>query len=354
MPSHRSESYPGTMKKEYFKILGLKPGSSDKEIRSAYKKLAKKYHPDVNPGNKQAEEKFKEISEAYEVLSDPEKRSKWESGDLDFESFFRNAGAARGPGASARGAETFSSFRFNDAEDLGAVFENLFGGTAGRGRAGAARRPFPGADLQYQASIGFEEAVRGTTLRIPLARTVACTACHGTGSIRAGKTSVEPCTTCGGTGTRRVSETIQVRIPPGAEDGSRVRVAGKGEGGEGGGPSGDLYVVLQVQPHPYFRREGKDIILDVPLTVSEAALGTRIDVPTIDGRVTLTVPGGSSSGQRLRLKGRGVPSRSNASRGDQIVVLQIVTPRTLNPQSRKVFEELQRLNLDNPREGTGW
>ncbi|HZI93622.1 MAG TPA: J domain-containing protein [Patescibacteria group bacterium] len=372
------------MKKDYFAILGLKPGASEKEIRSAYKKLAKKYHPDVNPNKKQGDEKFKEISEAYEVLTDPEKRRKWESGDTDFESFFRESRGSAGRGAPRGGAS--STFRFEDSADLGSIFGDLFSG-AGMGRE-ASYGPAQGADLQFQASITFEDAVKGTTLRIPLARTVSCDSCRGEGFVRSGKPKNcancggsgrvtsgrgpmrmatacpschgtgkapgEPCRTCGGTGTQHSNETIQVRIPPGAEDGSRVRVAGKGEAGALGGPPGDLFVVLRVTPHAYFRRDGKDIILELPLTVTEAALGTRIDVPTVDGRVTLTVPAGSSSGQRLRLKGRGVPSRNGPAPGDQIVMLQIVTPKSLSAESKKILEELQRLNPDNPRSALGW
>lgn len=361
------------MKKDYFAILGLSPSASEKEIRSAYKRLARKHHPDMNPGNKQAEEKFKEISEAYAVLSDPGKRRKWERGEtLDFESIFGGAGRG-GPG------DPFVGFGFEK------IFEDLLGGPRGRARASSPER---GADLQYEASLGFEEAIRGTSLEIPLARTVACVACSGRGfrslgspaacpacggrGQRAmgqgpfriattcpecggsGQTPGESCPTCGGSGARRVSETIQVRIPAGVADGGRVRVSGKGEGGRRGRPAGDLYVVLHVRPHAYFRREGRDIVLDLPLTIAEAALGAKIEVPTIAGPVTLTVPQGSASGQRLRLKGRGVPAPRGGVAGDQIAMLQIVTPTRLDPETRRHLEELGRLDPSDPRSGLGW
>jgi len=334
------------MKKDYFAILGLKPSATDKEIRSAYKKLAKKYHPDLNPNNKQAEEKFKEISEANDVLTDPEKRRMWELGESDFESFARQARKGRRKGGAPD--QDFSGFRFEEAGDLGSILGDLFGGMGGAGARGRRGR---GADLQTETTLTFDQAIHGTTLRIPLARMGVCPTCHGAGTIpgRSG-----PCPECHGMGTRPVNETIQVRIQPGAEDGSRVRVAEKGEAGAHGGPAGDLYVVLRVAPHPYFSRDGLDLVLEVPLTVTEASLGTRIDVPTIDGKVTLTVPPSSSSGQKLRLKGRGILSRNGAGRGDQIVVLQIVTPRKLDERSRKLLEELEQLNPTRPREGLGW
>ncbi|HKY30983.1 MAG TPA: J domain-containing protein [Candidatus Polarisedimenticolia bacterium] len=343
------------MKKDYFAILGVKPSASDKEIRSAYKRLAKKHHPDVNPNDKAAEEKFKEISEAYEVLTDPDKRRRWESGGEDFSDFFRRRGARRrGGGPSPE--DIFSGQEFGGA-DFGSILNDLFEGMGGGGFGGAAGRsargprPSRGSDLQAEAAIGFEEAMRGTTLRIPLAHTVTCSACGGMGRMRSGR---GPCPRCGGTGAQRSTETIQVRIPPGVEDGGRVKIPGKGEAGHAGGPPGDLYVVMRVAPHPYFRREGGDVVLDLPLTIQEAASGARIEVPTLDGKVTLTVPPGSRSGQRLRLKGKGAAARAGQAGGDQIVVLQIIPPRAVDDRSRSLLEELARLHPGNPRAGLGW
>ncbi len=356
------------MKKDYFAILGVKPSASQKEIKSAYKKLAKKYHPDLNPDNKRAEERFKEISEAHDVLTDPEKRRKWEAGDVDFESVFRAAGP-RGHGEGARGAagagDPFSVFEFSSTGDLGGIFGDLFGamggartadGARGAGARARSRSRGAGADLQYEATLTFEEAVRGTTVGIALARTVTCEVCGGAGLIRKGgsRSRGEACGNCSGVGAIMREDKLQVRIPPGAEDGSRMRVTGKGEAGARGGPPGDLYVVLRVTPHRYFRREGRDILLDLPLNIAEAALGTQITVPTIDGPVKLTVPASSSSGQRLRLKERGVHAPPGGKRGDQIVVLQIVTPRSIDAASRGMLEEFDRLNPTDPRAGIGW
>ena len=343
------------MKKDYFAILGVKPSASEKEIRSAYKRLAKKHHPDVNPGNKKAEEKFKEISEAYDVLTDPEKKRKWEAGDADFESLFRGAGGRSGQRGGGAGRST--RIDIDGMGDLGGIFGELFGGT-GTARGRRARGPSAGADLQYPATISFLEAVSGTTLRIPLARTVVCQTCQGEGSVRrsggSGRASRQVCAVCDETGRIRVNEDIQVRIPPGVDNGGKVRVPGRGEAGEIGGPPGDLYVELSVTPHPFYRREGRDIILDLPLTIVEATFGAKVDVPTIEGRVTLTVPPGAGSGQRMRLKGRGVPSRDGSSRGDQIVILQIVTPRSLDARSREILGEFGQLNPASPRTGLGW
>jgi len=328
------------MKKDYYAILGVNQGAPEKEIRSAFKRLARRYHPDVNPGDAKAEEKFKEISEAYAVLSDPEKKKRWEQGEqFDFESFFRG-----------QGGFSFSGGGVSGAGGLDEILSELFGGGAAGGFGRSGFRSAPGADLQYEASIGFLQAVQGTELEIPLARTVHCGQCHGTGRAAG---SSGPCPRCRGTGTERRNETIRVKIPAGVDDGARVRVGGKGEAGSQGGPQGDLYVVLRVRPHPYFTRQGEDIILNLPLTVGEAALGTKIDVPTIDGKVSLSVPPGSSSGRRLRLRGRGVPSRSG-TRGDQIVVVQIITPERPDSRSRELLEEFDQRNPISPRSDLGW
>ena len=345
------------MKKDYWAILGLKPGASEKEIRSAYRRLARKYHPDVNPNNKQAEEKFKEIGEAHEVLTDPKKRQVWEMGGPEFDFF----GAGGGPG----GARTHT-YRWDEGGPAGAGGFNVEGGDfgsilndlfAGMGRGGAARGGSSfdsrGSDLQFETEIGFDEAVNGTTLRIPLARTVTCDQCGGSGRIRSGSRRATACPKCGGTGLQRVTEDIQARIPPGAEDGSRVRLQGKGEAGPRGGPSGDLFIQLRVRPHRFFRREGSDIVLDVPLTFAEAGLGTRLAVPTMGGKVELTIPPGTSSGQRLRLKGRGVQPAAGGAKGDQIVVVQIVSPDPADPAARRGLEQLEGRQPD-PRAGLGW
>ncbi len=343
------------MKKDYWAILGLKPGASEKEIRSAYRKLARKHHPDVNPNNKQAEERFKEIGEAHEVLTDPKKRQAWEMGGPEFD-FFGQGGPRPGGGRTYRwdsGGPTGAG-GFSTEGDFGSILNDLFSGMGRSGaRGGAGPFEMRGSDLQYEAEISFEEAVNGTTLRIPLARTVTCDVCGGTGRIRSGSRRATACTRCGGTGVQRASEDIQARIPPGAEDGSRVRLPGKGEAGERGAPPGDLFIQLRVRSHRFFRREGRDILLDVPLTFTEAALGTRLEVPTLGGKVALTIPPGTSSGQRLRLKGRGVASISAGERGDQIVIVQIVAPKP-DDSTGKLLEELAKHQQVDPRAGLGW
>lgn len=342
------------MTRDYYQVLGVKPGASDAEIRSAYKKLAKKYHPDVNPGSKTAEESFKDVSEAYQVLSDPQKRRSYDAA--------RSMGAGpRGfgwpPGGTGPGGgrSPFGNARVNgvdfesvDLGDLGGIFADIFG----RGAPGATG-PSRGADLEYEASIDFDEAVHGTTITIPLARTVTCPVCGGSGTATSGSRG-GTCRRCGGRGVVRSSETLSTRIPAGALDGSRVRVAGAGEAGPRGGPPGDLYVILRVRPHRYFSREGDDIILDLPLSYGEAALGARVEVPTIDGRASLTVPPGTRSGRRLRLRGKGVPFKDRNGRGDQIVVISIVPPGMTDGKVKDLLKELDRLDNGDPRGSLDW
>jgi DnaJ-class molecular chaperone len=343
------------MTRDYYQVLGVKPGASDAEIRAAYKKLAKKYHPDVNPGSKAAEESFKDVSEAYQVLSDPQKRRSYDAA--------RSMGA--GPrgfgwppgGQGARGGRNpFGDVRVNtvdfnnvDLGDLGGIFADIFG----RGAAGATG-PSRGVDLEYEASIDFDEAVHGATITIPLARTVTCPVCGGSGKASSGTRGGGSCRRCGGGGAVRSSETLTTRIPPGALDGSRVRVPGAGEAGARGGPPGDLYVVLRVRPHRYFSREGDDIILELPLSYAEAALGARVEVPTIDGRASLTIPPGTRSGRRLRLRGKGVTFKDRDGRGDQIVVVSIVPPHKTEGKVKDLLRELDRLDSGDPRGSLDW
>lgn len=339
------------MTRDYYDVLGVKPGATVAEIRSAYKKLAKKHHPDMNPGNKSAEETFKEVSEAYQVLSDPEKRRQYDAirsmtGHGRGRGFGTGAGAG---GAAGRGPVGFEGFDFGsvDLENLGGIFSDLFG----RGAPGVAS-PRRGLDLEYEASVDFDEAVHGTTIKVPLARNVTCSACGGAGTGPGGGRG-SACRRCGGEGAVRSTDTLTVRIPAGAADGSRVRVPGGGEAGRRGGPPGDLYAVLRVKPHRYFRREGDDIVLELPLSFAEAALGTKVDVPTIDGRAKVTVPQGTHSGQRFRLRGKGVPMR-DGGRGDQIVVVSIVPPRKPDARVRDLLKELERLDDGEPRGNLDW
>jgi molecular chaperone DnaJ len=346
------------MTRDYYDVLGVKSSASDAEIRAAYKRLARKHHPDMNSGSKSAEESFKDISEAYQVLGDPQKRRQYDALRAmggSSRGFGYGPGGPSGPhagrgasGGFGPGGVDFSSFGF---EDLGGIFSDLFG----RGSPGSAG-PRRGIDLEYEASIDFDEAVRGTTITIPLARNVTCPTCEGTGVVGgSGRSSGgTACRRCGGEGTVRSSDTIHARIPAGAEDGSKVRVAGAGEAGRMGGPPGDLYVVMRVRPHRYFRREGDDILLDVPLSFAEAALGAKVSVPTLSGHSTLTVPAGTRSGQRFRLRGKGVPAREGRGQGDQIVVVAIVPPRKLEARTRDLLKELDRLDNGDPRRDLDW
>ena len=279
-------------KKDYYEILGVARDASEKEIKAAYRRLARKVHPDVNPGDARAEEKFKEVSEAFAVLSDPDKRAKYDRGG--HEAF----GADFDPFAGF----DVSQFGFGG---LGDLFE-MFGGRGARG-------PRRGSDLEFEVRIPFLEAVLGTTVDLSLPR--------GEGS----------------------ASRVKVRIPAGIDDGGRVRVAGKGAGGRGGAPAGDAYLRVRVEPHPLFRREGKDLTCEVPVGIARASLGGPVDVPTLDGHATIQIPPGTRSGQRFRLRGRGVPGRGSVPAGELYAVIQIVPPKVVDGRLKELLEEVDRL-----------
>ena len=407
-----------TATKDYYGSLGVKKNASTEEIRKAFRKLARKYHPDVNPGDKKAEEKFKEISEANDVLSDPKKRKIYDqlgyySDNIDpaaAEAYARGGGfgaggfGTSGPGAggggfrgSTGGTRTqdipfdFGGFDFSEAGAGagagrgGSSFRDIFSGIFGGGGGfGAARQegPEPGTDLEYQVTVPFWQAVKGTVLRLNVARSDTCTNCSGRGYIESsakcpqcgGKGQITqssggmkfnvPCPHCGGTGRDRTTcnvcggegviprnETIEVRIKPGTRDGQRIRIAGKGNAGSNGGPPGDLYIIVRISDHPVFRREGDDIHITVPVTAMEAALGAKIEVPTIDGRAQLKIPPGTQSGQRLRMREKGVPSATKeGKRGDEIVEIKIVVPEARDLKARELWAELAKLFPDDPRQ----
>jgi len=306
-------------KKDLYSVLGVSRGADQSQIRKAYRQLARRYHPDVNPGDEKAEETFKAISEAYAVLSDPERRRNYdEFGEVSLEGGFDadrarqareafgqrfGAGGRRG-GFFARGGE---SFHFDDLEGL---FSDVFGRSGWQGGPRGRR----GADQEAEIELDFIDAVRGGEHRLSLARPTA------DGQVR--------------------RETLTVRIPPGVADGGRIRLRGKGGEGLGSGESGDLYAHIRVRPHPFFRREGRDLYLELPVSVSEATLGAKVQVPTLEGRVTLTIPPGTDSGSKLRLRGKGVPSPSGDAPGDLYAVVQIRVPRDLPPEAAKKLEEL--------------
>jgi molecular chaperone DnaJ len=390
-----------TQQKDYYGILGVKKSASQEEIRKAFRKLARKYHPDVNPGDKKAEEKFKEMSEANDVLSDPKKRKIYDqlgfySDNIDpaaAEAYARGGGFGAGgfgAGPSGGGRQTqevpfdFGGFDFSDlgGRQGGSSFRDIFSGMFSGGRgAGIAHEPEPGADLEYQVNIGFWDAIRGTVMRVNISRQETCTNCGGKGLVtkpgnclRCGGTGQinqtsgrmkfnVPCPDCDGTGKAQDrcpacrgagvinrTEPLEVRIKPGTRDGQRIRLGGKGNAGLNGGPPGDLYIIIRTGEHPVFRREGDDIYVTVPITAMEAALGAKIEVPTIDGRSQLRVPPGTQSGQKLRLREKGVPSATQeGERGDEIVEIKIVVPEARDLKARELWQDLQKLNPEDPR-----
>jgi DnaJ-class molecular chaperone len=346
-------------KRDYYEILGVPRTASADDIKKAHRKLVRKYHPDVNKDNKQAEERFKEVQEAYDVLSEPGQRRNYDQfghagvgaggptgggaggpGFDPFDAFRRQQGGGAGAGGGGGGARytyrggpgvTVEDFDLGGG-DFGDVFEQLFGRgrAAGAGRAGATgggaggrarpgAQPTRGGDVEHPVTLSFEQAARGTTLPLQINRD---------GRL----------------------ETIDVKIPSGVKDGSRVRIRGKGQ--QGGGEPGDLYIITKVTPHPHFRREGLDILLDLPLSLYEALLGTKVDVPTLEGPVTMTIPPGTSSGAKLRIKGRGI--ERGGERGDQLVVTRVMVPKTLDDEGKAAIRKLAEKHPVNPRADLRW
>ncbi len=401
-----------TQTKDYYGILGVKKTASPDDIRKAFRKLARKYHPDVNPGDKKAEEKFKEMSEANDILSDPKKRKIYDQ--LGFYSDNIDPAAAEAAaqggygfrGAQGRGQQQqrgggpvgFEGFDFSDfaagagAQHAGAGqragaggstswggFRDIFSGMFHGDQQEAG--PQPGSDLEYQVNVDFWTAIRGGSLKLQITRQVVCPSCHGTASKggetvcpecdgtgqvtqmggrmkfniqcpRCGGTGQvqQSCATCHGQGTIAKTETAEFRIKPGTRDGQRIRLAGKGNAGVHGGAAGDLYLIVRAGTNPVFTRNVDDIYVTVPVTVSEAALGSKIEVPTIDGRTQLKIPPGTQTGQKLRLREKGVPSASvEGKRGDQIVEVQIAVPKVQDERSKEILRELARLNPEDPR-----
>ena len=397
-----------TATKDYYGALGVKKNASTEEIRKAFRKLARKYHPDVNPGDKSAEEKFKQISEANDVLSDPKKRKIYDqvgfySDNIDpatAEAYARGGGAGFGAGGFGVGAQDagrgrgvpfdFGGFDFSEAGGAAGgrksgsfrdIFSGIFGGAGRGGFSPEAEEPEPGTDLEYQVNVGFWDAIKGSVLRLNIASRDVCSNCHGRGFIEHAGTcpecggkgqitqtagrmkfnvqcprchgtgkNVSVCSVCGGEGTVERTESLEVRIKPGTRDGQRIRVPGKGNAGTMGAPAGDLYIIVRAGEHPVFRREGDDIHVSVPITVTEAALGAKIEVPTIDGRSLLRIPPGTQSGQKLRLREKGVPSATReGARGDEIVKVKIIAPFPKDERSREILREFAKLNPEDPR-----
>ena len=326
----------GPQYKDYYKILGVPRAASEKDIKSAYRKLARKYHPDVNPGDKAAEERFKEISEAYEVLSDPHKKSQYDN----FGEQWRRSTQA-GAGRPEGGFE-FDSSGFGNLEDL---FESLFGGRRG-GRS--ARAPQQGEDVEYGIDLTLEEANAGSTRTLDLRLEDVCPRCGGSGAVRPGRGPFDPgtpCPECRGGGRVPRTARVEVKIPAGVNSGQRIRLAKQGAAGPSG-QRGDLYLLVRLKPHSHFEQQGSDLHTDVAIPFTVAALGGEVDVRTLNGSRTLSVPAGVQSGQKIRVAGQGLPGAGGNRAGDLYARVRITTPKDLSPRERALLEELAKLRGD--------
>jgi molecular chaperone DnaJ len=356
---------------DFYILLGLERGASLNDIKRAYKRLARRYHPDVNPGDRVAAAQFRQIAEAYETLSDPDRRRRYDAG-----------GPVTAPEAAAFGFEGFD-FSVTVGGAAASTFGDLFADVFAERQARTEDVPASGADLHQSIEIAFDEAMRGGERTIAVMRQVDCRVCRGSGmlaasdarclhchgsgatkSVRGHMVFSKPCAHCGGTGRERRqrcgscggqgiearAEPVTVRMPPGVADGDRLRVAAKGHVGRNGGAPGDLYILVRVAPHPLFKREGDDLHLTVPLAVHEAALGAKIEVPSPDGPARVRVPPGTQSGQRFRLRERGAPSTRNGRRGDLVVEVRVMLPKMLDERSKELMREFGRINGDNVRE----
>lgn len=329
--------------KDYYGVLGVSRTATEKEIKSAYRKLARKFHPDVNPGDRKAEERFKEIAEAYEVLSNPDQRRKYDQfghlGDAWKHAGEAGFGQPGGGGARWQSTDMGGGMGGFEGVDLSDLLGNFFGG--GRGQAGGFRRPQPtphkGEDVQYEAEVTLEEAFAGTERTLSLVVHEACPTCGGSGMVKNA-----PCGSCGGAGAVERPKTLTVKIPKGVQDGARVRLAGQGGPGQYGGPPGDLYIIPRIQPNARFERKGDDLYTEVGVTFPDAALGAEVEVQTMTGPVTTRVPAGTSSGQSLRLRGKGMPHLRGEGHGDLYARVRVLVPREVTAQQRELIEELRR------------
>lgn len=366
---------------DYYSILGITREAKEPEVKKAYRRLARKYHPDVNPGDKGSEERFKKVQEAYDVLSDPKKRAIYNQYGFYSENF-KGAPGDGGRGFSQGSGSGFDFKGFDFSGSGGSSFSDIFSDLFGDGTRARPSDGGKGEDIAHHLNISFMESIHGISTRLTINRQDACSACNGAGSDPTKRQQVCPtcngsgqevkshgimrfttschvcggagrigtrCGSCGGSGRVPRQEAMTVRIPPGVNTGYRMRVPRKGGAGRRGEPPGDLYLIINVGPHDFFRREGNDIVCTVPITVTEAALGTKIEVPTIDGKTMLRIPPGTQSGQKFRLRGKGVPSLRGEAQGNQIVEVRVVVPKVADERSKEILRELARLNPEDPR-----
>jgi molecular chaperone DnaJ len=351
-----------TKKRDYYEVLGVNRDASEEDIKKAYRKLAMKHHPDRNPDSKDAEEKFKEAKEAYEILTEPEKRRAYDA--------YGHAGVNPQMGMGGEGGPGFGGF----AEAFGDIFSDIFGGGQGRGRSSV----FRGADLRYNLEVSLEQAARGTEtkIRIPTMETCetckgsgakpgtspkTCETCHGSGTVRlsqgffsiqqscptchgTGKMVTDPCATCRGAGRIKKHKTLSVKIPAGVDEGDRIRLSGEGEAGVNGGPPGDLYVVIHLKEHSVFQRDGDDLHCEMPISFSQAALGGEIEIPTLDGSAKIKVPAETQTGQVFRLRGKGIKGVRSTYPGDLLCEVVIETPVRLTERQKELLRELEEIN----------
>ena len=360
-------------KRDYYEVLGVGRDASDAELKRAYRKLAKKYHPDVNPGDKTAEVKFKEVNEAYEILGDAQKKSRYDQ--FGFAGVDPNSFGGAGAG--------FGDFDFGG---IGDIFETFFGGGAGFGRSSRGRSgPQKGGDLRYSLEISFEEAAFGAHREISISRHESCESCEGSGAKAGtsattckhcngsgqvqykqstpfgqfvnvktcdvcrgeGKVIADPCPACNGKGKKRKNVKISLDIPAGIDDGQTISMRGEGDPGSKGGPKGDLFVTIGVKPHPIFKRQGNDVVCEMPITFVQAALGAELEVPTLDGKVSYNMPEGTQTGSIFRLRGKGIPNLRGGGRGDQYVKVDIDVPKKLNEKQKELLREFADISGDD-------